>query len=123
MYAGCASPLEPTSPADTRQRNPSDGHILRRANRDRFGRVHKYLWSSTGNLYPFGRNRPIRKLRLAAGFEVTMTDEEVYGGVVGALLLEVTGEIFDDRHGAMPTAGATYPQGEVRLTLGRVAGN
>ena len=50
-----------------------------------------------------------------------MANEEVYGGAVDALLLKVTSEVFDDSHGAVPPAGAAYPQGEVSLALGRVS--
>jgi hypothetical protein len=45
---------------------------------------------------------------LAAGFEVAVTNEEVNLGAVYALLVEIPGYFFDDRHRAVPAAGAAY---------------
>src|SRR5918998_2474326 len=52
-----------------------------------------------------------------------MANEEVDLGAVDTLLLEVPADFFDDRYRAVPATGAAYPQGEVRLPLGGVAGD
>src|SRR5919199_3190675 len=63
---------------------------------------------------------PLAIRRLQA-LQVPVADEEVHAGAPDPFLLEVTGDLFGYRHGAVLTTGAAYAEREVRLPFGGVA--
>jgi hypothetical protein len=64
------------------------------------------------------RSLPVEAL--ATSFEISVADEEVDLGSLHAYFSEVTGEVLDYGDRAVPTSGASYPQGKVRFPLGSV---
>src|SRR5215217_3817638 len=85
--------------------------------------AHRVAEKARSALSSFAAAREKAGSSLGTGFEVTVADEKVDLRPTGAPFLQVPHKVFHDYNGTVPTAGAAYAQGEVRLAFGGVAGD